>query len=293
MLRRAAAVILALALNPALLHAQVTVFTVTVPSAEVHKGPSTVNPVIGHVSRGTTLRVSLNLGSWVKIPWPSAPDGVGYVHVTMGRLSSSSTADGAATTNTLPRPSSASAAAPGSEPVPPQVRMSAREPVVARDQLTGTPIRHIFGVGGLVGSMSSFGATARVWRHSRFGIQLGVTRDIVKSDIAAGRVTSVQFEPELAYALFDRVTDYVWIRPYVGSGVSFRHQTLKVSPAALESMSDNGVGFRVFGGSELTFASVPRFGVSVELGYRRYPAPFAGFDADRLSVSIAGHWYVK
>ena len=114
------------------------------------------------------------------------------------------------------------------------------------------------------------------------------------SGVAAGRVTSMQFEPGVVYALFDRVSDYVWIRPYVGSVVSFRQQTLSVAaPLAVGTASDNSVGFRVFGGGELTFASVPRFGLSADLGYRRVPTPFPGFEAGPLSVSIAGHWYVK
>src|SRR4051812_10256291 len=83
MIRRAAALALALAFQPALLHAQDTVLTVTVSSADVHKGPSTVTPIIGHVSRGTVLTVARNLGSWAKVSWPNAADGVGYVHVTM------------------------------------------------------------------------------------------------------------------------------------------------------------------------------------------------------------------
>ena len=139
--------------------------------------------------------------------------------------------------------------------------------------------------------MSSFGATARVWPSDRLGIQLAFTRDAMTSDVAAGRVTSLRFEPGVVFALFDHVSDYVWIRPYVGSVLSVRHQTLKVP--GLESVPDNGLGFRVFGGSELTFAGVPRFGLSAELGYRRFPTPFPGFEADRLTVSIAGHWYVK
>jgi len=142
--------------------------------------------------------------------------------------------------------------------------------------------------------MHSFGATARAWRSNRLGIQLEVTRDAMTSDVAAGRVTSIRFEPGVVYALFDHVTDYVWFRPYVGSVVSFRRQTLKISaPAAPEPASHNGVGLRVFGGSELTFAGVPQFGLSAELGYRRFPTPFPEFEADRMSVSIAGHWYIK
>ncbi len=85
--RRVAAVILVLTLYPALLYAQDTVLTVTVPSAEIHRGPSTVTPVVGHVSRGTVLPVARNLGSWARVAWPDGPDGFGYVHVSMGRLS--------------------------------------------------------------------------------------------------------------------------------------------------------------------------------------------------------------
>ena len=301
MIRRVAAVVLALTLNPALVRAQDTVLTVTVPSADVYKGPSTVTPVIGHVSRGTVLPVSRNLGSWAKVAWPGAPDGVGYVHMTMGRLASPN-ADAPAPnvrsrTPPVPAPGTTTSPPPvASTPVasPPVARRSPRERIAVRDQSTGAPISHIFGVGGLVGSMSSFGATARAWRNDHLGIQLELTREAMTSHLAAGRVTSIELAPGAVYALFDHVSDYVWIRPYVGSVVSFHHQTLKVSsPAVIQLASDNGVGFRLFAGSELTFAGVPRFGLSGELGYRRIPTPFPGFEADRLSASIAGHWYVK
>jgi hypothetical protein len=170
-----------------------------------------------------------------------------------------------------------------------------RQRIAVRGDSTGRPITHIFGVGGLVGPMSSFGATARAWRNDHLGIQLAFARDAMTSDVAAGRVTSMRFEPGVVYALFDRVTDYVWFRPYVGSALSLRHQTWKLAgPAAMEPASDNGTGFRVFGGSELTFAGLQRFGLSAELGYRRFPTTlFPDFETDRLSVSIAGHWYIK
>ena len=302
MVRRMAAVVLALMLYPASVGAQNAVLTVTVPSADVHKGPSTATPVIGHVPRGTVLPVSRNLGSWARVDWPDAPETVAYVHVTMGRLGSSNDASAAAM---LPRTASAPAPAT-SAPAPaasttasatttqPVTRRPGGERIAVRGGLSDTPVTHIFGVGGVVGSMSSFGATARAWPSDRLGIQLAFTRDAMTSDVAAGRVTSIRFEPGVVYALFDHVSDYVWIRPYVGSVLSVRHQTLKVPAAAgLEPVSDNGLGFRVFGGSELTFAGVPRFGLSAELGYRRFPTPFPGFEADRLTVSIAGHWYVK
>jgi hypothetical protein len=289
MIRRAAALILALTLNPALLRAQDSVLTVNVPSADVYKGPTTVTPVIGHVSRGTVLPISRNLGSWVKIAWPDAPDGVGYVHVTMGRLGPPS-AD-ARVRNVSPAVSSTPG--PVTATIPLRGRTSVGEQVVPRGQLN-TPASHIFGVGGLVGSMSNVGATARAWSNNRLGIQFGFTRDALTSAGGAGRVTSMQFDPGVVYGLFDRVSDYVWIRPYVGSVVSLRHQTLSVAaPVALQPAVNNGVGFRVFGGSELTFASIPRFGLSADLGYRRFPTSFPGFETDPLSVSIAGHWYIR
>jgi hypothetical protein len=300
MVRRIGAVVLALALNPTLVRAQDAVFTVTVPSADVHKGPSTVTPVIGHVSRGTVLAVARNLGSWARVPWPDAPEGIGYVHVTMGRFGAARS--DASPANVPSRASSASSApaaaiatsAAATTTMPPAAHRPGSERMAIRGELSDTPITHIFGVGALVASRSSFGATTRAWRDDHLGLQLAIMRDAMAGDGAAGRVTSMRVEPGVVYALFDRVTDYVWFRPYVGSAVSFHHQTLKFSaPGAADPVVDNGMGFRVFGGSELTFAGAPRFGLSAELGYRRLPAPFPGFEADRVTVAIAGHWYVR
>lgn len=283
MLRRVAAIVLALTCNPALVRAQDAVFTVNVPSADVYKGPTNVTPVIGHVSRGTSLPVVRNLGSWVKIAWPDAPDGFGYVHVTMGRLD----AGGAATsTNTSAAASVRRPDSTNASPVPAADRMAARR------QVEITPASHIFGVGGVIGSAGSFGATARAWRTSHVGVQFGLTREAISND--GSRVRSIQFEPGVVYARFDHVSDYVWLRPYVGSVLSYRHDTLTLPvPVAIDPASDNGFGYRVFGGAELTFASVPRFGLSADVGYRRFPTSFPGFESDRMNVSIAGHWYIR
>jgi hypothetical protein len=302
MIRRAAVIIFALVINPALLRAQDLVLTVSVPSADVYKGPSTATPVIGRVPRGSVLPVSRNLGSWIQVPWPDAQDRIGYVHVTMGHVGPPSARP---ITNSSPQPSSVrpSFAQPSSPVVPATTTIPPTPPLPytppgeqARpiSQLGVMPPSHVVGFGGLVGSPNGFGATARVWRNKHLGIQFGFTRDAMTSDVAAGRVTSMQFEPGVVYALFDRISDYLWFRPYVGSVMTFRHQTLSIAPpVALEPAADNSVGFRVFGGSELTLPSLPRFGVSVDVGYRKFPTVFPGFEADSLSVSIAGHWYIK
>jgi hypothetical protein len=290
MIRRAAAVVLALSLNPAVLAAQDTVFTVTAPSANVYKGPTTVTPVIGHAPRGTVLPVTRNLGSWAKVPWPDAPDGIGYVHLTMGRLASAS---GVAAPSADPAPRASDPGAMATPRAPSPAGRIPRDPIVVTDESTGTPISHMLGVGARVASTRNFGATSRVWRNDRVGIQLSFTREAMTSGVSAGRVTSMQVEPGIVYALFDHVSDYVWIRPYVGSGVSFQRQRLNVSSSDAVPIVDNGFGLRVFGGSELTFASAQRFGLSVEVGYRRLPTPFAGFEPHKLSASLAGHWYIK
>jgi len=284
MTRRVAAVVFMLVLRTALLSAQESVLTVSVPTAVVHKGPSTVTPIVGHVSRGTALPVSQNLGSWVKVSWPTAPDGVGYVHATMGRVE----AGGA-------RPGTGTASAPFSAPAP-GVASTAPRPtgqMLPPAPSRSTRVPHAFGVGGLV-APRTVGATVRSWGNRHLGIQFRFTREAMTSAIDASRATSTVFEPGVIYAPFDHVSDYVWFRPYVGTVTSFRRQTLSGAalPAA-DAGSASGLGYRVFGGSELVLASLPRFGVSVEVGYRRFPPLFDGFLADRLSGSIAGHWYIK
>jgi hypothetical protein len=288
MIRGIAALILVLTLNPVLLHAQDPVLTISVPSADVYKGPSNVTPVIGHVSAGTVLPVSRNLGSWVKVAWPAAPDGVGYVHVTMGTMGLIGPSSANTAASMRPRASTTSPT-----PAAPLMITSFGEYVVPSSEPDTTPASHMIGIGGLVQSTRAFGATARAWCNDHVSIQFGFTREAMTSSSAVGTVTSTQLEPAVIYGLFDRVSDYVWFRPYVGSSVSFRHQTLNVAPVVLEPASEIGVGFRVFGGSELMFASMPRFALSADIGYRHVPTAFAGFEAHPISVSIAGHWYVR
>jgi len=287
MIRRIAAVVLALTLNPVFLHAQDNLFTVTASSADVYKGPSNVTPVIGHASRGSALSVSRNLGGWVKIAWPDAEDGIGYVRTSMGQIGGSDAGASAATAP--PRPSSSANPTGASA-----ARPSAGQQLTPRGQSRVSEISHIFGVGASLAPMSGVGATARAWHKNHLGIQVAFVHDAMTSDVAAGRVTSMRFEPGVEYAPFDRVSDYVWLRQYLGSAVSFVHQTWSLAnPLGIPPVSDSGLGARFYGGGELTFAGMPQFGVSADLGYRHLPSPFAGFKSDPLSLSIAGHWYLK
>ena len=82
MIRQAAAVVVALCLSTSPLYAQNTRLTVSDASANVHKAPSVGSPVIGKAPRGTALVVTREVGDWVKVSWPSAVDGAGYVRVS-------------------------------------------------------------------------------------------------------------------------------------------------------------------------------------------------------------------
>jgi hypothetical protein len=86
MIRQAAATVVALCLSASPLHAQsapsaAKKVTVSEASTAVHKTPSVASPVVGNAPRGTELVVTREVGDWVKVAWPSAADGVGYVRV--------------------------------------------------------------------------------------------------------------------------------------------------------------------------------------------------------------------
>jgi hypothetical protein len=156
-----------------------------------------------------------------------------------------------------------------------------------------TPSPHFVGLGARVGGPTmAYGAAARGWGRRPVGAQLNVSRSIFDGVAATGRVTSLQFEPSVLYRLHDTVGDYVWLRPYVGSGLIFGRQTLS-STTASASVDHNQVAAQLFGGGELTFASIPRFTLSADGGYRWAGEPFAGVDQRGAVVSLSGHWYVR
>ena len=143
------------------------------------------------------------------------------------------------------------------------------------------------------GSTLGFGASARASLGDRFGIQLEVSRYAPTSAVAQQRLTSVQFAPSLLYSLPDKLTDYVWLRPYLGAGVTVYRSTLSSGTPAGDSVTDSRLGRQVFGGTEVAFASVPRFTLSADYGYRWPQTPFVGFDLGGRGLSVSGHWYVK
>jgi opacity protein-like surface antigen len=293
MVRHAAAVAVAMCLVPATLFAQSTTFTVVTASANVHKGPSTGSAVVGTAPHGAVLQVTRELGSWVKVSWPRAQDGAGYVNVSWGTIAHRATPGSKRPAGTASAPASeprsaAATAAPASSP------RAVEQPRVMRPVYV-TPASHRLGLGGRMGgSPLGFGATARSWRADRLGVQLDVSRYALTASGTPARVTAIQIEPSLLYSLPDSVTDYMWVRPYIGAGAALRRHSLSSgTPGAGDSVSANGLGLQTFGGGEMTFASVPQFAISVDLSYHWFRTPVPAFDLGGMGVGVSGHWYLK
>jgi hypothetical protein len=281
MIRHAALVAVLVCGSPSWICAQSTEFTVNEP-AEVHKGPSTINPVIGKAPRGTVLKVTRELGSWVRISWPAAEDGVGFVQVSMGRISHGSTPasnqTGGPTTRSIPSITSiAGRQAPASaSPATTGVQGDRSGAVVPPAPGSSVSIPHLVGLGGRMGgSTLGLGVSARAAVGNRFGIQLEVSRYSLTSAVAQQSLSFLEFAPSLIYSLPDRVTDYVWVRPYVGAGLVSRSTLGGATPAAGASVTDNRLGRQAFAGAEVSHASVPRFTLSADYGYRWAHTPIS------------------
>jgi hypothetical protein len=298
MIRKAAATVIALCLSASPLHAQnapATKLIVNEASASVHLTPSVASPVIGNASRGTEVVVTREVGDWVKIAWPSAADGIGYVRKSM-----------LAHVAVTPAVARASAAAPASVSAKAVTPAPAVAPVAAREQIpvsqprvpqTGTHYvapTHIFGVGAVTGSSRGFGGSARGWKGGRLGVQVEVSRFTYDSIDLLSRATVTDFAPGVLFALNDHVTDTLWLRPYVGAGAHFARssRTDLIFPGVVAE-SANTMGIRGFVGGEMSLANVPQLAVSVDVGYYHQPEPFIGFEPSGMGFTIAGHWYVK
>jgi hypothetical protein len=292
MKRLVAALAVVACLTPSWLSAQSVAFTVNAASAQVHKGPSTGSPVIGTARRGAILEVTRELGSWVRVSWPSAEDGIGFVHVSTGALARNTAPDRSQpVASAAARPArvgTSSAATPASGA---QRTGIVAQPVPVRPVYV-SPSTHMIGIGGRMGrSPFGVGATARVWRRSRLGFQFEMSHSATDAIVVPDRVTSTQFEPSVLYSFSDRISDDFWLRPYVGSGATFARETLTVATG--NSVSEGRLGFQAFGGGEITFAGMPRFALSADVSYHFAQAPFVGVDLSGLGVSVAGHWYIR
>jgi hypothetical protein len=290
MIRQAAAVAIALCLFPSLTHAQMGSFTISASYAEVYKAPSTGSPVVGMMRRGSVLEVKRELGSWVSIPWPNAAEGEAFVHVSRGSLTRRPVVARATDSATPAVAAERSAVAEPVQRVEPTAG-SLRSPL---PPVYATP-SHTLGVGARMGGplFGGFGVSGRAWRE-RFGVQLSLSRHVMTNALGSERLTATRVDPSVLYRLPEHVGDYLWVRPYVGSGMSFHRQSVRSVPSTIDPPSDGGFGLQWFGGGEMTFANVPQVGVSLDLGYRWTKGPdVPGFDLTGPTFAVSAHWYVR
>ena len=138
--------------------------TVSVPTAAVRKGPSVASPVVGEAKRGAVLEVTRDIGAWVKVTWPDAPDGVGYVHASMGTLTNGPTREQriAEAVASLPPPEQPELAADAS------VKASVAD-VALRSTRTicVPPPMHLVGLGGRLSAATPAFGFRGVWSPKR------------------------------------------------------------------------------------------------------------------------------
>jgi hypothetical protein len=133
MIRQAAATVVALCLCASPLHAQSASNTkLTVSEATtVHKTPSVGSPVIGNAPRGTEMVVTREVGDWVKVAWPSAADGVGYVRknaFARPTAAAPAAAKAPATASAAPAPAAGKAATAKTAPAPATAKAATAKP---------------------------------------------------------------------------------------------------------------------------------------------------------------------
>ena len=332
MIRHAAAVIVGLCLSVPPLFAQTTTVTlkVSATAAAVHKGPTLASPVIGKALRGTDLVVTREIGDWVKVSWPAAPDGVGYVRTNVGTIArggavsetnaragvaAGATAAPVPTSTPVPgqtlqpaaltpsapaSPASAPTLASAPAPAPTAAVPSSPVPAAETQSATSVPARTIgggptrgMGVGIVGGSTPGFGASARVWSKGSLGAQLQISRHSFNSTDLLSRATATDIAPSLLFSMRDHLNDRLWWRPYVGLAGHYVHasRTDLIFLYATETAST--FGGRVFAGAEMAFARVPQFTISADAGYYHLRPPFVGLDPSGIGFALSGHWYVK
>jgi hypothetical protein len=272
--------------------AQDIVITVGAGAADIYKAPTTASPIVGHAMSGMVLDVTRELGSWVKVAWPGAPDGVGYVHVSKGTVGPRRPADtprlGAAAPSPAAAPAPSAAAPVRTDSTTTVNRQALTRPVYV------TPAMHMVGLGATMGGpMMGFGASARAWSRRHFGAQMDVSHYAMDDAAGTQHVTSLQFEPSVLFSMRDKVTDSVWLRPYIGSGINIAQQSMSSPTGVGTSTSQTGMGGQVFGGSEFTFPTLEQLAVSAQASYHWVPTSFTGMEFGGFGVSVAAHWYFK
>jgi hypothetical protein len=234
------------------------------------------------------LAVRAEADGWVEVVWPNTAKGIAYIRTATG-VQRPMTIDEFVHDTSIPRIPTGLPADPSNpstayvtDAVQAVAAASTQRPTLAEAAPSYVAPAHFVGLGGrMAARTSSLGATGRVWSRAGMGVQFELLRSARRDVVTAERLTSMQFAPSVLMAFPNAVSDYIWIRPYVGGGPTLYRSTT------------NSVGLQLFGGGEVTFAGAPRFALSADAGYRKIPAAFTGFDRRKIRLALSGHWFVR
>ena len=294
---RLAAVVMGVVLSASPVYAQDALFTITVPTANIHAAPTTASPIVATAAKGRSFAVARELGSWVAIASPADANGVAYVHLSWGRFSRDAAVEGGAPTS-APSPVASSTesridrqpdASTDRQPGVLTSQSGSRVEPAARVQLPS----HLVGVGGRLGlqALSRFAVNGRVWFAGPVGVQLELGRSARTSPAALRlNVTGIGFSAITSFA--DVTDNAMWVRPYAGGGLTLFRSSLQ-SPSGATMATDSSRGYQVFGGAEFTSASLPQVAVSADVRRVWRTAAFSGSDEGGFGVGLAAHWYIK
>jgi hypothetical protein len=298
MTRFALAVAVALSLTPSLTYAQHPRFTVTARSASIYEAPTVVSPVIAQSPQGAVLDVRRELPDWIEVAWPSTAKGIAYLRASTG-VQRPMTIDEFVHGTSVQTPPSASgspdqSAAYVAEAVAAVSAASTTRPNVTASNAAYVAPTHFVGLGGRIADPTRrVGGTGRFWSRAGVGVQFEMLRD-ARTLATFERVTSLQFAPSVLYALPNAVSDYFWLRPYVGGGATIDRWTLRSADSTeISASSSHSLGLQLFGGGELTFAGLPRFALSADVGYRKMQTGLAGVEHRKIRFALSGHWFVR
>lgn len=167
------------------------------------------------------------------------------------------------------------------------------------------PEQKTFGLGGRAGGFSlGMGGSMRYWSGDRIGLQVDLSRFSLGSSTDSGIVKASaelatwQVAPSVLYGFTPQAGgESVWIKPYVGGGLSLFRSSLSARASAggeIASLAneETNVGFHGFGGAQLVFKAVPQLAISSDIGYYRGGTPFTGYHIGGTSFSVSGHWFV-
>jgi len=166
---------------------------------------------------------------------------------------------------------------------------SAAPSVFAQD---GPPESQKIGVGIRAdGFVAAVDFNVRFWTESKFGFEAGYGQRYGWKEVPISAL----------YTLAHINTDSVYIRPYVGGGISINSipsgyscsgdwETGDISCGISSATKIGGQGF---GGVEFTFTAVPRLSLGVDVGHWRVPSGYKGLSFSETGIKFNVHYYLK